>query len=188
MLDIVALDIPDVKLITPKRFEDPRGFFSETYNERRFRQEADIPHGFVQDNHSLSVPRHTLRGLHIQRPPYAQAKLIRVLRGSILDVAVDVRIGSPTYGRAVTTELSSRNWTQLYVPEGFLHGFVTLEADTEVLYKVSAFYNKDSEDGVIWNDPDIAVPWGVAPEDVLLSDKDQVLGLLKDFDSPFCFG
>ena len=135
-LKVESLKIPDVKLVVPDRFEDDRGFFSETYNAARFRQEG-VEADFVQDNHSLSRPIGTVRGLHYQSPPYAQAKLVRVLRGAILDVAVDVRRGSSTYGEWVSVELSAANGAQLFVPRGFLHGFVTREPDTEIAYRES---------------------------------------------------
>ena len=147
-------------LITPKRFSDDRGFFSETYVQRVLE-----PHGigaaFVQDNHSLSRLPGVLRGLHYQLPPKAQGKLVRVVRGSIFDVAVDIRRGSPDYGRHVSIVLSADNWRQLWVPVGFAHGFLTLEPDTEVIYKVTADYAPDLDRGIAWDDPDVGVAWPI---------------------------
>ena len=148
---VESLSIEDVKLVTPQRFGDDRGFFSETYNQQRF-LEAGITAEFLQDNHSLSAQKGTIRGLHYQSPPFAQAKLVRVLRGSILDVAVDVRSGSPTYGQWVSAELSAENGVQIFVPRGFLHGFATLEPDTEIAYKVDNYYSKECDGAVLWND------------------------------------
>jgi len=181
----VALEIPAVQLFTVARHKDDRGFFSETYN-RRTLHEQGIDVTFVQDNQSLSREKGTLRGLHMQAPPYAQDKLVRVTQGSILDVCVDVRVGSPTYGEWVSAVISAAAWNQIFVPRGFLHGFVTLEPDTEVHYKVSNYYNKASESGVIWNDCDLAIDWGVTC-DVMLSGKDAVLPQFREFESPFFY-
>lgn len=170
--------ISGVKLITPRRFPDSRGFFSETWHAQRY-AEAGMPGPFVQDNHSLSVAADTVRGLHAQIGPNAQGKLVRVVRGAIWDVAVDIRHGSPTYGRHVAAELSSENWRQLWIPVGFLHGFITLQPETEVNYKVTAPYDREAERGVIWNDPDLAIPWPIRGE-ALLSDKDRLLPRLAD--------
>lgn len=176
---VESLAIPDVKLISPPRFRDARGFFSETFHARRF-AEAGIAGPFVQDNHSLSGPIGTVRGLHLQISPLAQGKLLRVTRGAIWDVAVDVRHGSPTFGQHVGVVLSAENWHQLWIPTGFLHGFCTLEADTEVLYKVTAEWDRDAERGVAWNDPDLAIPWPIDPALAVLSDKDRELPRLSD--------
>lgn len=174
-----------VRLIVPRRFGDDRGWFTEVYSEKTF-PDLGIPDRFVQDNHSLSVPVGTLRGLHFQTPPHGQAKLVRCIRGRIFDVAVDVRRGSPTYGKWVGAELSAENGHQLYVPVGFAHGFVTLEPSTEVTYKVSDFYAPANDGGIRWDDPTIGLDWplpaGVTP---MLSPKDEKLPLLADFDSPF---
>lgn len=179
-MNVERLAIPDVMLITPPRFRDPRGFFSETWKQSAF-ADAGIPGPFVQDNHAVSAGQCVIRGLHLQIGPNAQGKLVRVVRGAIWDVAVDVRVGSPTYGRHVGAVLSAENWSQLWVPVGFLHGYCTLEADTEVIYKVTAPYDKPAERGVIWNDPDLAVAWPVpAGGQAILSDKDQVLPRLRD--------
>lgn len=178
-MQVEPLAIPEILLVTPQRFTDPRGFFSETWSQPRY--EALGIHGpFVQDNHSLSVQRGTVRGLHLQVAPSVQGKLVRCTRGAIWDVAVDVRHGSPTYGRHAASVLSAENWAQLWIPGGFLHGFCTLEPDTEVIYKVTADYDRGSERGVIWNDPDLALPWPLDGNEALLSDKDAVLPRLRD--------
>jgi dTDP-4-dehydrorhamnose 3,5-epimerase len=178
-LNVESLAIPEVKLVTPQKFGDARGFFSETWQQDRFAA-AGIPGPFIQDNHALSTQRGVLRGLHLQIPPSAQGKLVRVVRGAIWDVAVDVRHGSPTFGKWVAAELSADNWRQLWVPVGFLHGYCTLTEVTEVIYKVSGPYDRSAERGVIWNDPDLALPWPVAADQVLLSDKDKILPRLAD--------
>ncbi len=179
-MKIEPLAIPDLLLVTPARLGDRRGFFSETWNQARFAT-AGIPGPFIQDNHSLSEKRGTLRGLHCQIAPSIQGKLVRVLKGAIWDVAVDIRRASPTYGQHAAAILSADNWSQLWVPGGFLHGFVTLEPDTEVHYKVTGgSYDPAAERGVIWNDPDLALPWPVDPAEVHLSDKDTKLPRLKD--------
>ncbi len=172
MLLVEPTALPDVKIIQPKRFGDHRGFFSETYSRSAF-AEAGITLDFVQDNHSLSAVVGTLRGLHFQAPPFAQDKLVRVPRGRILDVAVDIRASSPDFGKFVAVELSAENWWQLLVPAGFAHGFVTLEPDTEVLYKVNAPYAPEHDRGVAFDDPAIGIDWGFAPEALILSDKDR---------------
>lgn len=176
-----------VQLIRPKRHGDSRGWFSEVYNRDAF---AGLGIGtvFVQDNHSLSVPRHTLRGLHFQTPPRGQDKLVRCIRGSILDVAVDVRKGSPTYGQWVGAELSAENGHQLFIPIGFAHGFLTLEDNCEVSYKCSDTYAPASDGGIRWDDPAIGIDWPMpADANPELSDKDRVQPLLADFDSPFVY-
>ncbi len=181
-MKVEPLAIPEVILVTPQRFGDKRGFFSETWNQARFAA-AGIPGPFIQDNHSLSEKRGTLRGLHCQIGDSAQGKLVRVLKGSIWDVAVDARRGSPTFGKHVAAVLSAENWSQLWVPVGFLHGFVTLEPDTEVQYKVTGgYYDTKAERGVTWNDPDLALPWPVDPAEVLVSDKDAKLPRLAECD------
>lgn len=172
MLTIEDTAIPAVKIITTRRFGDERGFFTETWNRRRF-AEAGIDLDFVQDNHSLSGPAGTVRGLHFQSPPFAQDKLVRVVRGRILDVAVDIRRSSPTYGRHVAVELSAGNGRQLLVPVGFAHGFCTLEPDTEVVYKVTAYYAPEHDHGLAFDDPDLAIDWPVARAAAVLSDKDR---------------
>lgn len=186
MVGIERLSIPGPLLVQTRRFEDARGFFTETYNARAF-AEAGIPSVFVQDNHSLSREKGTLRGLHFQRPPHAQEKLVRVAKGRILDVVVDIRKGSPHYGNHVAVELTDNDGRQLYVPEGFAHGFCTLVPDTEVIYKVTDFWSPDCEDGVLWNDPALAIAW---PDfaGAQLAAKDVALAPLSKLDSPFVLG
>lgn len=183
-MQIEPTDIPDVKLIIPRRFGDERGWFSETYNKGALAK-AGVAHDFVQDNHSKSVGTYTLRGLHYQAPPFAQTKLVRVAQGRVLDVAVDMRPGSPTYLRKVAIELSSCGGEQLLVPRGFLHGFLTLEDDTEVIYKVDAPYSREADGAVRFDDPEIGVDWGVAHEHIILSDKDRAAPRLADWTNPF---
>lgn len=172
-MKVERLAIPDLVLIVPRRFADERGHFAETYAARRF-ADIGIDRPFVQDNQSLSRAAGTLRGLHCQIAPFAQGKLVRVLRGSIWDVAVDIRGGSPSYGKWEAVTLTASGGEQLWIPPGFLHGFLTLESDTEIFYKVTRDYNPASERGVIWNDPSLAIswPWQGPP---ILSDKDKVL-------------
>ena len=183
-MQITSLDIADVKLVQPRKFGDERGFFSETYKQHTF-GEAGIDLVFVQDNHSFSAEVGTIRGLHFQLPPFAQAKLVRVTRGRILDVAVDIRQGSPTYGRHVTAEISAENWTQILIPIGFAHGLITMEPNTEVQYKVSNVYSAAHDAGLIWNDPDIAITWPNVGTIPLLSNKDKLLPCLATFHSPW---
>lgn len=183
-LNVVALAIPDVKLVTPQRFGDARGFFSETWQRDRFR-EAGLDFDFMQDNHSLSRIKGTVRGLHFQSPPFAQTKLVRVVRGSIVDIAVDVRRGSPTYGKWVKAELSADNGVQILVPRGFLHGFATLEPDTEIAYKVDNPYSRECDGAMRWNDPSLAIDWGIPDNEAVLSDKDALAPAFADFETPF---
>jgi dTDP-4-dehydrorhamnose 3,5-epimerase len=183
-LNVEKLTLPDVLLLTPRRFHDPRGFFSETWNQTRF-GDLGIPGPFVQDNHAVSTARGVLRGLHCQIGSNAQGKLVRVVRGSIWDVAVDIRRGSPTYGQHAGATLSADNWSQLWVPAGFLHGYCTLTDETEVIYKVTAPWDQEAERGVIWNDPNLSVAWPISREEIILSDKDQALPRLKDCDAWF---
>jgi dTDP-4-dehydrorhamnose 3,5-epimerase len=178
-MKVQSLAIDAVKLVTPPRFNDPRGFFSETWNSGRF-ADAGIPGPFVQDNHAVSTARGVLRGLHCQIGQNAQGKLVRCTKGAIFDVAIDVRQGSPSFGKWVGAELSAENWTQIWVPAGFLHAYCTLTAETEVIYKVTAAYDKSAERGVIWDDPDIGIDWPIEPQAVILSDKDKVLPRLRD--------
>ena len=181
---LIKTDLNGVVIVEPKRFTDDRGFFSEVYSKRTFKG-AGLDLDFVQDNHSLSAKRGVIRGLHFQAPPHAQDKLVRVTRGRVLDVAVDFRKSSPTFGRHVAVELSAENWRQLLIPKGFLHGFCTLEPNCEVIYKVTDFYAPECDGGVNWADPDIGIDWGISPEDVQVSEKDASLPFLKDIDSPF---
>lgn len=172
IVDVTELAIPGVLQITPRRFTDARGFFSEVYNARTLAEKAGISATFVQDNQSLSRDKGVVRGLHFQSPPFAQGKLVRVLRGAILDVVVDIRHGSPTYGQHVTCQLSAENWTQLWVPEGLAHGFCTLAEDTEVFYKVTAPYAPDHDHGLAWDDPALGIEWPVDASAAVLSEKD----------------
>ncbi|MCX7377625.1 MAG: dTDP-4-dehydrorhamnose 3,5-epimerase [Alphaproteobacteria bacterium] len=181
-MQVERLSIPEVMLVTPRRFSDSRGFFAETWNRAAFAR-AGIDVDFVQDNHSYSAQRGVVRGLHCQIAPNVQGKLVRCLKGAIWDVVVDIRRGSPTYGQHAAAVLSAENFTQLWVPGGFLHGFCTLMPDTEVAYKVNAPYDRDAERGVIWNDPDLALPWPVGADEVKLSDKDAALPRLAACDS-----
>jgi dTDP-4-dehydrorhamnose 3,5-epimerase len=179
--------LADVKLITPARNSDARGFFSESYSRARM-AEHGIGLEFVQDNHSLSREVGTVRGLHFQAPPHAQAKLVRCGRGRLFDVAVDIRKGSPSYGRWIGKELSFENGKQLFVPAGFLHGFVTLEPNTEIIYKCSDYYAPECDGAVRFDDPGIGIDWGIAPGPAILSEKDAAAPLLADFTSPFDYG
>jgi dTDP-4-dehydrorhamnose 3,5-epimerase len=183
-MDVKALALPGLILLTPRRFSDARGYFVETYNETTFRAAGVTTH-FVQDNLSYSAARGTIRGLHFQLPPAAQAKLVRVLRGRAYDVVVDLRVGSPTYGRWVSEILSADGGEELFVPRGFAHGFCTLEPDTTVAYKVDDFYSPTRDSGIIWNDPQLAIDWPVAAADTVLSDKDRKLATFAGFVSPF---
>lgn len=169
---IQPLAIADVWMFTPNRFVDERGWFSETFNLETLGR-ALKGAVFVQDNQSLSLARGTLRGLHFQRPPRAQDKLVRVLRGSVLDVAVDVRRSSPTYGQWVSAVLSEENGAQLFVPKGFAHGFVTLEPNTEVLYKVSDYYSREHEEGIVWDDPNVAIDWMLGAGEISMAERDR---------------
>jgi dTDP-4-dehydrorhamnose 3,5-epimerase len=173
------LPIPDVRLITPRRFGDSRGWFAETWSRRSL----DV--AFCQDNMSRSAEAGTVRGLHFQKPPHAQAKLVMVLKGRILDVAVDIRRASQTFGRHVAVELSAEEGNQLFIPRGFAHGFCTLEPGTEVMYKVDDFYAPETDAGIFWADPDLAINWPVRVDQAHLSPKDLGLPRLKDIESPF---
>ena len=183
-LSVQSLDLPEVKIVRPPKHGDARGFFSETWNRRAF-AEAGIDIDFVQDNHAFSAEKGTVRGLHFQTPPYAQHKLVRVVRGAILDVAVDIRTGSTTYGRHASAVISAEEWNQILVPIGFAHGLVTLEPDTEVLYKVSNFYSREHDEGLLWNDPDLGIDWPVSEEEAFLSDKDRAQPRLRDLPDHF---
>jgi dTDP-4-dehydrorhamnose 3,5-epimerase len=171
-MELFSTCFPEVRVVLPPRPTDSRGFFSEVYNHRAFAQ-IGIDTVFVQDNHSLSVERGVVRGLHFQIPPFAQAKLVRVVRGAIFDVVVDIRSGSPSFGRSASVIVSAVLWNQLFVPEGFAHGFCTLEPDTEVLYKVSRPYSPDHDRGLLWNDPVLAIDWPVDAATAILSEKDR---------------
>lgn len=179
-----ATEIGDVKIIEAVRHGDDRGYFSETYNQRAFAA-AGIGIDFVQDNHSYSRQAGTIRGLHFQRHPFAQDKLVRVVRGSIVDVAVDLRKNSPTFGRHVSVTLRADEPRQLLVPIGFAHGFCTLEPDTEVIYKVSNFYSPPHDRGIRWNDASLAIAWPFPADEAKLSAKDRQLPALRDIEVPF---
>ena len=183
-MDVEATSLPGVLLLKPRYFHDARGYFVETYNARAA-FEAGFTTTFVQDNQALSRKRGTVRALHFQVPPKAQAKLVRVLRGSIYDVAVDLRLGSPSYGKWVAANLTAQGGEQIFVPRGFAHGYCTIEDDTEVAYKVDDYYAPECEWGLSWDDPALGIGWPVSPADAVLSDKDRKLPRFADFASPF---
>lgn len=183
-MQIIDEALNGVKLLEPTVFEDHRGYFYEPYNQQTF-EKLGIEDNFVQDNQSLSVEAGVLRGLHFQNPPHAQAKLVRVLFGKVLDVAVDIRSGSPTYGEHFAAELSAENRHLMYVPEGFAHGFLVLEPNTLFSYKCSKLYNQPSESGILWNDPDLAINWNV--KDPILSEKDKTQINFSEFQSEFSY-
>ena len=178
-MECIPTEIPDVKVLVPKKFGDHRGFFSEVYSDKLLAG-CGINLRFVQDNHSLSAEKGVVRGLHYQLPPMAQDKLVRVVHGAILDVAVDIRKNSPTFGKHVTAILSAENWHQIFVPAGFAHGFVTLERNTEVLYKVTAYYSPSHERGIRWNDPKLGIDWGIEESAAVLSQRDREHPMLAD--------
>lgn len=178
-MQLIPTEIPAIKLLLPKKFGDHRGFFSEVYS-RKALAELGILTDFLQDNHSLSVEKGVLRGLHYQIAPMAQDKLVRVVHGAILDVAVDIRRDSPTFGKHVTAVLSAENWNQIFVPVGFAHGFVTLQPNTEVLYKVSNYYSPSHERGIRWNDPKLGINWGIDEASAILSSRDREHPMLAD--------
>ena|SRR5579864_7789657 len=183
-MQVTPTAIPEVKEITPIRHRDARGFFSEIFREAVLREHGiDMP--FVQENQSLSVERGVVRGLHFQAPPMAQAKLVRVSAGAVLDVALDIRRGSPSWGRHVAVVLSAAAGNQLFVPEGFAHGFRTLEPNTEIVYKVNRYYSSAHDFGVAWNDPALGIDWGIGDEDAILSDKDRRQPPLADLPAYF---
>eukprot|EP00119_Amphimedon_queenslandica_P003438 XP_003389676.1 PREDICTED: uncharacterized protein LOC100633697 [Amphimedon queenslandica] len=183
-MQIESLAIPDIRILRPKKFGDHRGFFSETFNKKAL-SEIGIDIDFVQDNHSLSAEKGTMRGLHFQIPPFAQDKLVRVVRGAIFDVAVDLRRSSPTFGQYASAVVSADEWNQILVPVGFAHGFMTIEDDTEVIYKVSNFYAPSHDRGILWNDPEIGIDWPLEGGEAILSDKDKVQPRLGEIESPF---
>lgn len=175
--------ISDVKIISPKKHEDERGFFLETYNEKIL-SDNNINLKFIQDNHSFSRKKGVLRGLHYQTSPFAQDKLVRVVSGSIFDVAVDLRKNSNTFGKYVSKVITAKNWLQMLIPVGFAHGFCTLEANTEVIYKVTNYYSPECDKGIIWNDPELNIDWPVKTSEAILSDKDKkqpTFSEVKDF-------
>lgn len=182
-MKITKTEIEGLLIIEPRIFNDDRGYFYESYNKAKF-IEAGIDVDFVQDNQSFSH-KGAVRGLHGQADPFAQGKLVRVINGRVLDVAVDIRKGSPTYGKHVSVELSGENKLLFWIPAGFLHGFATLEDNTIFTYKVNNLYDKVSEIGVLWNDADLGIDWGISKADTLLSPKDEILPAFKSFISPF---
>jgi dTDP-4-dehydrorhamnose 3,5-epimerase len=183
-MQVKATDILGVLLLQPRYFRDARGYFVETYNVRSAHL-AGVKAEFVQDNQALSLKRGTVRALHFQVPPKVQAKLVRVLRGSVYDVAVDLRLGSPSYGKWMAATLTAQGGEQIFVPRGFAHGYCTLEDDTEVAYKVDDYYAPECEQGLTWDDPTLAIDWPVSSADAMLSDKDRRLPRFADFASPF---
>jgi len=183
-MEMYRLSLPEVCIFSPKKFGDDRGFFSETYNAHRLLV-LGIDLNFVQDNHAYSAQAGTVRGLHFQTAPHAQAKLVRVVRGAILDVAVDIRRGSPTYGRHARAVISAKEWNQILIPVGFAHGLCTLEPDTEVLYKVTDFYDPDCDRGLLWNDPAIGIEWPVSEAKALLSGRDRLHPTLSELPAYF---
>ncbi|OWU82260.1 dTDP-4-dehydrorhamnose 3,5-epimerase [Oceanicola sp. 22II-s10i] len=186
-MNITETALPGVLLLAPKRFGDDRGWFMESWNREALKARG-IDIDFVQDNHSMSAMPGTVRGLHYQSPPHAQDKLVRVARGRVMDVAVDARKGSPHYGKWVGAELSAENGHQLLIPKGFLHGFATLSPDVELLYKCSDIYAPDCDGGVLWNDPDLGIDWGLDPDaPVVLSGKDEAAPRFADWNSPFTY-
>jgi dTDP-4-dehydrorhamnose 3,5-epimerase len=172
-MQIIDTAIPDVKILVPRRYKDARGYFAETYNQKTLR-EIGVDAKFVQDNQSMSAESGVVRGLHYQIAPMAQVKLVRVLRGSILDVALDIRRGSPTFGRHVSVRLDADDGKQVLIPLGFAHGFATLEVNTEVFYKVSNYYSPTHERGIRWNDAAIGIDWGIEEKAAILSERDRV--------------
>ncbi|TCR69973.1 dTDP-4-dehydrorhamnose 3,5-epimerase [Bosea sp. BK604] len=185
-MKIQTLPLDGLLLIEPTRIGDTRGFFSETFRADRFEGVVGPVH-FVQDNHSATVKQGTIRGLHFQKQPRAQGKLVRVTKGAILDVAVDIRSGSPTFGRHVMTELSAQNWRQLWIPVGFLHGFCTLVDDVEVIYKATDYYSPEHDAGVRWDDPEIGISWPASADAAQLSGKDRNAPLLSEIGPQFAF-
>jgi dTDP-4-dehydrorhamnose 3,5-epimerase len=186
MVDVETTSIPEVKIVRPKRIGDDRGFFSEWYNRAALAAQG-INVGFIQDNMALSVRKGTVRGLHFQAPPFAQAKLVGCVRGAVFDVAVDIRRGSPTFGRHIAVELSAANGQQLFIPPGFAHGYCTLEENSVLFYKVDAGYSPQHDAGVLWQDPDIGIAWPVTADAAQLSKKDTTLPLLKDLPPIFSY-
>lgn len=181
---VSSTSLNEVKIMNPVRYRDDRGSFSETYSKDALRA-ADIDIDFVQDNHVLSVQKGTVRGLHFQMPPFAQAKLVRVVRGAILDVVVDIRFGSPTFGQHVAALISAEKWNQILVPVGFAHGLVTLEPGTEVVYKVSQRYSPEHDKGLFWKDPALGIDWPVNETEAILSEKDKRLPRLSELPDYF---
>ena len=185
-MEVIKTEIDGVLILEPRIFGDARGYFFESFNAKEFAEKAGLEVNFVQDNESMSRYG-VVRGLHFQKPPYTQSKLVRVVKGRVLDVAVDIRKGSPTYGKYVAVELSAENHRQLFISKGFAHGFSVLSEEVVFQYKCDAYYAPQSEGAIIWNDPSIGIDWKVSNEDVLLSDKDRNHPTLCEFDSPFTY-
>lgn len=183
-MDVIKTDIEGVLIIEPNVFGDSRGYFFESFNAKEFKEKSGVDVNFVQDNESRSHYG-VLRGLHFQLPPYTQSKLVRVVKGRVMDVAVDIRKGSKTYGKYVCCEMSEENKLQFFVPKGFAHGFCVLSDDAVFQYKCDDFYHPEAEGAIAWNDPDIAINWPIPSSDVALSEKDKHHPYLRDFDSPF---
>jgi len=184
-MPFIKTDLPGLLVFEPNVFEDSRGYFFESYNEKVF-LDAGIDFRWVQDNQSSSTYG-VIRGLHYQLPPYAQSKLVRVLRGKILDVVVDIRKGSPAYGKSYCKVLSAKNKRHVFIPKGFAHGFSVLSEKAEVLYKSDGFYNKESEAGIMYNDPVLNIDWRIPAEDAIVSDKDKQHPSLKDCNNTFVY-
>lgn len=185
MINVIQTEIAGVIIIEPKIFGDSRGYFYESYSQRDFEEQVGKVN-FVQDNQSFSHYG-VLRGLHFQNPPYTQSKLVRVIQGKVVDVAVDIRKGSPTYGKYVAVELTGENHRQFFIPKGFAHGFVVLSETALFQYKCDEFYHPEAEGAIMWNDPDLAIEWPLKAEDIELSEKDKHHPCLKDFESPFVY-
>lgn len=183
-MEFQRLGIPDVVLVVPHRFEDSRGWLAETYSAAHF-SGFGIGNTFLQDNHSFSRKAGTVRALHFQHPPHAQAKLVRAVSGSVYDVAVDLRRNSPTFGNFAAATLTAQGGEQLFIPAGFAHGFCTLEPDTGIIYKVDRIYAPESEDGIIWSDPELSIPWPIGHDEAILSDRDKKLGRFRDLKNRF---
>lgn len=186
-MQVIDTEIPAIKLLEPKKFGDDRGFFSETFNRKLFARLLGEEADFVQDNHAFSAHAGVVRGLHYQIPPMAQSKLLRVTCGAILDIAVDIRKSSPTFGKHVRAVLSAQNWRQIWVPEGFAHGYLTLEPNTEVIYKVTNYYSPEHERGIRWDDPALGIEWGIERERAVLSPRDTTHPTIQDAADLFQF-
>ena len=183
-MNVINTEIEGLKIIEPRIFGDARGYFFESFNSREFAEKTGLNITFLQDNESKSRYG-VLRGMHFRLPPYTQSKLVRVVKGRVLDVAVDIRKGSPTYGQYVCCEMTEENKRQFFVPKGFAHGFCVLSEEAIFQYKCDEFYHPEAEGAIAWDDPDIAIQWPVSADEVILSDKDKNHPLLKRFDSPF---
>ena len=183
-MEVIKTEIEGVVIIEPRVFGDARGYFLESFNAREFAEKTGMQVNFVQDNESMSHYG-VLRGLHFQQPPFAQSKLVRVVKGRVLDIAVDIRVGSPTYGKYVSVELTEDNHRQFFMSKGFAHGFSVLSDEVIFQYKCDEFYAPQSEGAIAWNDPDLAIDWQIPADKVLLSDKDKKHPFLRDFKSPF---